>query len=223
MIDYCFSFPNGRDDILFGVDPDRGIVPEPATATHAPWTRLDHEQCGNCPLSPAHVRYCPAAVDLQRVVREFSSTSSIDVVTVRVTTPDRVFLRTCDVQTGLNSLTGLLMASSGCPILARLRSLSRFHLPFATVQETLYRTVGDYLIKQYLLSQQGVAPDFALAGLDALYQDLEKVNACFVKRLTEAAKKDSTLNVICNLRTLSTVIRFNIAEQLQDFRRRMGL
>lgn len=40
------------------------------TSPH-PWTRLQHQQCSNCPLRSEEHEYCPTAVDLQTIVEDF--------------------------------------------------------------------------------------------------------------------------------------------------------
>ena len=37
------------------------------------------------------------------------------------------------------------MALSGCPVLEQLKPMARFHLPFASVEETIYRAASMYL------------------------------------------------------------------------------
>ncbi len=58
---------------------------------------------------------------------------------------------------GIASLLGLRMATSGCPVLAKLRPMAAFHIPFATDEETLYRAVATYFIAQLL--RQGAGRD----------------------------------------------------------------
>ena len=79
--------------------------------------------------------------------------------------------------TGLQSLFGLMMATSGCPILSRLRPLADYHLPFADIDETVHRVVGTYLMRQYFEGQEtGTEPDLELTALKDYYKELEIVD-----------------------------------------------
>ena len=53
------------------------------------------------------------------------------------------------------SLIGIYMVTSGCPIMDKLRPMARFHLPFASTEETIYRAISTYLLGQYFLEQKG--------------------------------------------------------------------
>ncbi|GAB4266401.1 MAG: hypothetical protein Kow0029_00030 [Candidatus Rifleibacteriota bacterium] len=216
MIEYAFELDGGKK-VGFKVETNRKADLSKDPDKYPEWTRLNYKKCTNCPLSEADNFYCPTAVDIKNVVSEFAEISSINEVNVVVRMNDRTIRKRCDAQTGLNSLLGLLMATSACPILSRLHSLAKFHLPFATFNETLYRIVGDYLIKQYLIMNSGGKPDFELTGLQALYQDLTELNRCFLERLKEVAKLDSSINVIANLSSLSMIVQFSIADRLKNF------
>ena len=60
------------------------------------------------------------------------------------------------VQMGVSSLLGVIMTTSGCPIMAQLKPMVRFHLPFASLEETIFRMVSMHLVAQYLRHQDGV-------------------------------------------------------------------
>ncbi len=217
MIEYAFELDNGKKigfKVVFNRVHENIRVP----GAYPPWTMLNFKKCSNCTLSDKDHLYCPTAVDIKSVVAEFAEISSINEMNVVVRMPDRTIKKKCDAQTGLNSLLGLMMATSACPILSRLNSLARFHLPFASFNETLYRTVGDYLIKQYLIKTDGGVPDFELKGLETLYRELALLNQCFLERLKEVAKLDSSINVIANLSSLSMIVQFSINERLKSFK-----
>jgi len=48
------------------------------------------------------------------------------------------------------------------PIFEKLKPMVRFHLPFASIEETKYRAISMYLLAQYFLYQQGSQPDWDL-------------------------------------------------------------
>ncbi|MBU1105988.1 MAG: hypothetical protein KKB51_04910 [Candidatus Riflebacteria bacterium] len=217
MIEYAFELDDGKK-IGFKVLLNRTQEFAKEPGLYPSWTLLSFKKCTNCPLSENDHLYCPAAIDIKNVISEFAEISSIKEMNVAVQIRDRTIRKRCDAQTGLNSLVGLLMATSACPILFRLNSQAKFHLPFASFNETLYRTVGDYLIKQYLTKKEGGIPDFELIGLEALYKDLALLNSCFIERIKAVAKLDSSLNVIANLSSLSTIVHMSIGDQLKAFK-----
>jgi hypothetical protein len=224
FIVYEYGLPDGTI-LTFEVDLNRRLPPSmPVREGHpaAPpvWTRLDFHRCRNCPLPDAQ-RYCPTAVDIAPIVEKFSHVPSTTQVKVTMRNPARVCVKETDAQMGLEALLALVMATSACPILRRLRSQALFHLPFASADETLYRTVGDYLIKQYFVMKDGGEPDFALTGLEALYHELATLNICFFSRIQAACAKDANLNAVIGLRSLSEVVSLSLDECLMPLRKAM--
>jgi hypothetical protein len=133
----------------------------------------------------------------------------------------RVCTKETDAQIGLEALLALVMATNACPILRRLRSQALFHLPFPSINETLFRTVGDYLIKQYFVMKDGGQPDFALAGLDRLYHELATLNICFFSRIEATRAKGANLNAVIGLRSLSQIVSMSLDESLVPLREAM--
>jgi len=101
------------------------------------------------------------------------------------------------------------------PILGRLRSQALFHLPFASIEETLYRTVGDYLIKQFFIMRDGGQPDFALVGLEALYSELAILNISFFSRIQAASAKDANLNAVVMMSSMSEIVSISLDRRLE--------
>lgn len=217
MIVYRFTFDDGQYQ-EFTVDPERRFNPELDIRDHPSWTRLTFNQCRNCPLHPQHLRHCPAAVDSAEVVQAFRNVISYTTATVEVTTEDRTYIAQCDLQTALRSLLGLVMATSACPILSRLRGLARTHLPFASMNETLFRTAGAYLLQQYRVHKAGGQPDWDLRGLDAFFLDLQTLNQSFKARLDSISEQDANLNAIGALIQVSAGISLCIEDRLDELR-----
>ncbi|HZP12358.1 MAG TPA: hypothetical protein VFB36_08060 [Nevskiaceae bacterium] len=199
----------------FAVDLERPDQP-PASATLPAWTKLEYHQCPNCPLKPAQSPRCPAAADLAAPMTAFAKIVSYERAHVTVTTDERTYSKDCQVQQALSSLVALIMATSGCPILGRMRGLARTHLPFATMDETLFRSVGAYLVQQLLVHKKGGVPDWNLNGLLAHYNDLDALNRAFKTRITEAAVQDSTLNAVATLGMLSMGVSLSIEDRLDE-------
>ncbi len=215
MMVYEFTLKNGEVH-RFEVDVHRD------TAQHredrADWTRLGYHQCANCPLSKDEHKYCPVAVDIEQVAERFKNILSFERADVRVLSDARDYLRNCDVQTGLKSLLGLIMASSQCPTLSQFKPMAIYHLPFATVEETVYRVSGAYLLKQYFLNKEGNEPDMKLLGLENFYRELQQVNKDFMRRIRAASQSDANLNAINILLSLSAVVALTLDERLEDIK-----
>ena len=223
LIVYDYEFPDGTL-WSFQVELNRPLasVPESAgdPAAPPPWTRLDFHRCGNCPL-PDSQPDCPAAVDIAPIVEKFSHFPSTVPVKVTMRNAARVCCKETDAQMGLQPLLALMMATSACPILRRLRSQALFHLPFASIEETLYRTVGDYLIKQFFVMKDGGQPDFALVGLEMLYGELATLNIAFFARIQEACAKDANLNAVVVLSSMSEIVSMSLDQRLEPLRAAM--
>ncbi len=217
MIRYEFKLENGNTH-SFEVDQNRNPLDFSNIKERALWTDLEFCQCPNCPLSKKDMPSCPAALDLQNAIIQFRDTRSYDRAEVRVSTPARDYVKQTDVQSGLQSYMGLVMASSACPILNKFRGAAKYHLPFAGLDETLMRNVGFYLLKQHFLLKQGKETDFLLTGLNAVYVAVNEVNLAFQGRLAEAARLDSTLNALVGWACTSSLMK-SLDEMLADYER----
>jgi hypothetical protein len=217
-IAYVFTMDDERC-FHFDVQPDRPSASQPAEGmVEAEWTRLSFQQCPGCPLDLAQHRHCPAALDLQSIAGAFRDLISYEQTRVEVVTPERTFVKQCDVQTGLRALMGLVMATSGCPVLSKLKGLAHYHLPFATVEETTFRTVSLYLLRQYFVHRDGGTPDLALRGLLEFYEQLQDLNQAFQNRLRAASERDANLNAINSLFSLAAVVAIALEEKLETLR-----
>ena len=214
-IAYRFTYQNGRTQEII-VDVDRSAAPALAGDALPEWTLLGRQQCANCPLRAEDHPRCPAAVDLAPTMQAFAEVVSHREARVEVTTPERTVTRRCQVQNALSSLVALVMATSACPILGRMRGLARTHLPFATMEETLLRSVGAYLIKQVHVQKQGGAPDWSLTGLRAYYAELETVNRAFKRRVEGALVQDAALNAVSALGVLSVAVAFSLEDHVAE-------
>jgi len=206
-----FSFPIDLEAGAEAALPEGGDPPP-----H--WVRLETQQCKPCPLRPAQHPYCPAALAVRGIAESFGNHLSIARVDVWVDTPQRSYYKNTDLQSALRSIFGLSMSLSGCPVLSRLKPLAYFHLPFATLEETIFRMVGAYLVKQYLIARRGEAePDWQLQGVERLYKEVETVNIAFLKRVRIASQEDANINAVqayCSIATLVGMSTNDILEEL---------
>ena len=213
MIEYTLTLDDGRS-VHFKVDPERVAAAGGDGGPHPFWTQLDYHQCPNCPLKAGEHRYCPAALDIEQIVAAFGDVFSYHQVQVEVRTVERTYLKRTDVQTALRSLMGLCLATGGCPVLSRMKGPARLHMPLATVEETLFRMVGAYLIGQYIGAREGGTPDWDLSGLRRFYAELQDVNRSLKRRVDAAAEKDANINAVVMLMNISMLVSFSLEQQL---------
>jgi hypothetical protein len=152
------------------------------------------------------------------VVADFSQTVSFTNALVCVETPERTSAKDTTVQTGLSSLLGIYMSTSGCPVLATLRPMVRLHLPFASQVETIFRSTSTYLLGQFFRARSGRKPDWELAGLAQIYRETAEVNRAFAKRLRHAAALDANINALVLLDVFAKVLPGSIEDGLKDIR-----
>jgi hypothetical protein len=171
----------------------------PAPGESPDWTRLSNRQCPHCPLSAERSPYCPIARNLAGVIREFAPRISFEEADISIATEAREFRHRAPLQSGISSLIGLVMVTSGCPHMDMLRPMVYTHLPFASTQETAYRAISMYLLAQYLRRQRGLRPDWELAGLVKTYEAVGAVNKNFIQRLRTIPMQDAALNAIVKL------------------------
>lgn len=223
VIRYEFSYPSPEggapktSTFTIRLDPKTLMNSAPAPSQPPDWARLSFNKCSNCPLRDEDAECCPAAVQLSEVVAGFADVFSFARVSARVTVPERVYEQTdVAVQSALSSLLGVFMVTSGCPVLAGMRPMVRFHLPFATELETITRATSMYLLGQYLDAQDGGAPDWSLTKLAESYRATQQVNRAFARRLRAAAPRDANVNALVRLdgtaRSLPDLIESQMGE-----------
>ena len=170
------------------------------------WAILTHGQCSLCPLDEDVHSYCPVAAQLSGVVEAFRNCVSHDKVGVACMVAERTYSKNTTVQMGLSPLLGIIMTTSGCPIMEQLKPMVRFHLPFASLEETIFRMVSMHLVAQYLRKQAGKTPDWTLEGLTNIYAEVSQVNNDFSERLLAAAHNDVNVNALVNLDAFAKMV-----------------
>src|SRR5512141_2199518 len=169
-ITYDYKFNSGaekRFDIR--LDKDTLALNAKQPADPPSWTLLEFYQCGNCPLNRGFNLYCPVAVNLSAVTREFRDVTAADKAAVTVTVKERAYFKATSIQEGLSPLLGIIMTTSGCPVMEPLKPMVRYHLPFASLDETVFRMITMFLLSQFIRQQAGKEPQWDLAGLSAIY------------------------------------------------------
>ena len=97
------------------------------------WTKLSYKKCGHCVLKESEVTHCPVAKNLHKLITRFENTKSIDICEIVIDVPERTYKKRTDIQSGLGSLFGLIMATSSCPSMNFLKPMARFQIGRAHV------------------------------------------------------------------------------------------
>ncbi len=215
---YNFLFPDGSrklfhislDDTAHYRNTGKGIRPE--------WTLLSHIRCPHCRLQGDVASHCPIAVNIADLVASFQDIASYGNCTVSCVSADRMVSKETIVQDGLSSIMGIIMATSGCPSLDILRPMAWFHLPFASVDESLFRSASTYLLRQYFQAQMGEIPDFSLDRIKEHYLNIEQVNHGMLERIRHATVLDADRNAIVILNSLAQILGMEVDESLETLR-----
>jgi len=211
-----------RFEVEGGTSAEFEVVLDPHTLlAQAPggdlpsWTRLEFQQCPNCPLDPGAVQDCPAAAQLPRLVETFDHLFSYAKARVEVRTERRVIWQDTSIQQGIGTLMGLIMATSGCPLTSFFRPMARFHLPFADQEETTFRAASTYLLGDYLrASSQGSSMQGKLEGLSEIYTQVHEMNKAMAERLRVATTTDSSVNALIVLGMFAVILPFEVESHL---------
>lgn len=203
-IRYRFDLPDGSTKTLeftFGASDFRM---HQEAAENAPfWTELGFSRCANCPLEELKNTHCPAALHMAPAVEPLKALVSFDTVGVTVTTLERTVYAETSAQQAMSSVLGLIMATSGCPWTDHLRPMARFHLPFASEAETLYRSISMFLLAREMSGAEGRG---GFTALEELYRNLHVVNRDMSRRLGAATRTDPARNALALLDSYTTLL-----------------
>ena len=194
----------------------RLLVPE--SGPGPAWSKLEFQRCPNCNVDDAE-EYCPAARALAQFLSQFEARISYEKAVIEVETPNRTVVSKTTFQHGIAGLIGLTMATSGCPRTRFLRPMARTHLPFATEEETVMRSLAFHLLAQYVAKSDGGAPvSLSLAQLKEDYAQLSIVNGAMAERLRSAITRDAALNAVIILDSFTFIAPENIDSGFEDIR-----
>jgi hypothetical protein len=217
-ITYRFDLADGSHRLFtFSFDGIDFRLTNPPPAEPPFWTELKFSQCANCPLDAAEHPYCPAALQMAAPVDELKALVSFDTVGVTVTQAERIMYAQTSAQQAMCSVLGLIMATAGCPWTDRLRPMARFHLPFASEAESVYRCVSMFLLARELVGA-GVGSAAAFEALEALCDNLHIVNRDMARRLGAATRTDPARNAIAILDSYTTLLPAAIERSLDELR-----
>ncbi len=219
-IRYRFDLPDGTAATLeFAFDPIDFKMRKAPPEEPPFWTELGFSRCANCPLDERANPHCPAALQMASAVEPLEPLVSFDTVGVTVIQAERTVYTETSAQQAMSSVLGLIMATSGCPWTDHLRPMARFHLPFATEAETVYRSIC-----MFLLAREMIGPDDArgFTALEVLYQNLHVVNRDMSRRLGAATRTDPARNALALLDAYTTLLPVALESSLEELRPLFG-
>jgi hypothetical protein len=155
---------------------------------------------------------------LADIIAGCSNLLSHETLAVEVITPERVISKETTAQQALGSLMGLIMPTSGCPHLAIFKPMARFHLPFSSAEETIYRVSSMYLLAQYFLGKAGKRIDPEFSELGNISESIHTVNRHFAQRLRAATKGDSSVNALTALDLFIKLLSYSLDDSLEELR-----
>lgn len=215
---YLFIFNDGQRYAI-NIDLDSKTLrylPNESDLKPSSWTKLDHYKCHNCPLNSEEVPECPLALNLSSVVPKFSDLLSYDKVHIIVESQDRTYTKETTLQNALSALLGIYMVTSDCPNMSSLRPMVRFHLPFASMEETTFRSASTYLLGQYFKYKNGEEADWDLNGLIENYKKVQPVNTGMAQRMRSIVDKDANLNALVVLDVFAKELPYSIEKSLES-------
>lgn len=221
---YRFKFEK-EEEIIFDVELDNETLDlvKKEREKIPDWCKMDSFRCSNCRLDEK-TKYCPVIVNLLDIVDSFSKMNSYEKCDIVIETEERGYhKKDVSLQSAVSSLMGIYMPTSGCPTLDMLRPMVKFHLPFATLDETVYRAVSMFLVAQYLRKSRGKESSFELDELGEIYGEIEKININFAKQLNKIEVSDASINAIVLLNSFANFANITFGEELvemleKDFR-----
>lgn len=214
---YNFLFEDGSSwNYELHFDNANNFIPKKETEIKD-WTRLGFHQCSHCPLKKETSPQCPIARNLDTMVEDSKLTLSYVRALVTVESPERTYRKECATQEGLRSLFGVIMASSGCPHLDWLRPLTRFHLPFADADETLFRILSLQLLEGYLSGDEAKLVESS-KRIKERYKAVETVNHSFINRVQSYCQADADKNAIAALDIYVQLFPYQLENKFDSLR-----
>jgi len=212
---YSYKFKDGSiRNFDLRLDPSNLLLTIKRPENLPLWALLPFNKCAICPLSEKDHIYCPISANLAGIVEQFKNFVSHERVSVTVACEERIYGKDTTVQGGLSPLLGIIMTTSGCPIMEQLKPMVRFHLPFASLDETIFRGVAMFLLAQYYRNQDGKPATWSLDSLGAIYAEVGRVNRDFAVRMRAAAKKDANVNALVNLDVFASMMALGVEDTL---------
>lgn len=169
-----------------------------------------------CPMSKRQTEFCPIAKNIADVASHFSEDKSHKEYQIKVVTAERTYIKEAKIQTGLFSIFGLLMPTSGCPRMSFLKPMARFHMPFSSANETLVRSLSMHLLTQFCLYKKGEKVNYNLDLLEENYKQVNVINQGIISRIRLMAKGDASQNAIVILDGFASFLELEKTSQFSE-------
>jgi len=215
VFSYTFIFPNEqRKEFVIKVDPTTMNIIKTDRGSYPDWSKLENFKCPHCPLQGKYYEYCPVAMNIVDMIQEFRDMPSFQHAEVFVETENRTYTKKTSLQSGVSSMMGILMVSSGCPIMGKLKPMLHFHLPFASLEETQFRALSFYLLSQYVSWKRGRNPDWDMNELVNIYENIRTLNHSVSKKIANLEVMDTSINSLVILNNFADYVTFTIDEKV---------
>lgn len=215
---YKFVFEDGTEKIFkLNLDADKLELIHNNELEKPDWALHDNFACPlECHLKKES-KYCPIAINIHNIIKQFGSMPSFQKVKVYVETENRTYFKETSLQAGIGSLFGIIMPTSGCPTLGKLKPLVKYHLPFASIDETEFRVFSMYMLAQFLAMKKNIKADWEMKKLKQLYEDIQSINRNIAQRIADLEKLDASINSVIVLNNFADSVSFSLEENLSNF------
>lgn len=182
-----------------------------------PVLQADEGHCSGCIKAgtPDAFATCRVYINLCHYAEKLSELASFDEIEARVTLPGNIQTQaTTSAQQVLSSLAGLVIAATqGCDITKVLRPMVLFHRPFASFDESIYRSLANAALLVAVASDKTQLQGFTRNR----YESIQQLNKGLVKHLqTEHPDWEALINALVNLDLFVKTILFNIDHEFPD-------
>jgi len=213
--EFSFLFKDGKEKrVKIRIDEKTLNIIHPSIKVPPKWTEISNFHCSPCPINKEKFKYCPLAVNLNDVISDFTEFHSYDEVEVTIHTNARTYYKQTSLQNALGSLLGIVMVANDCPTMGKLKPMMRYHLPFATLEETDYRVLSMYLLAQYVIAKKGGKPDWEMNNLKDLYEEIKLLNQNVCRHLAEIESKDAIVNAVVTLNSFAEHVTFLLSKNM---------
>jgi len=214
---YTFKLKSGLEKtFVVSVDKSSLSIIYKNNGSFPEWTKLQNFKCSHCELDPKIHEYCPLAINLVDIIQTFQEYNSFDEAEITVETENRNYSKTTSIQSGVSSMLGIRMVTSGCPVMGKLKPLIPTHLPFASLEETEMRVLSSYLLAQYVKWKRGGEADWEMTNLINIYEDIRILNHNVSKKIADLEKKDVSINSLIVLNIFADYVTFTLDEKMLD-------
>ena len=218
-IDIRYHFITEDDhhfDYTLQLDPVTLAHRNPPPAFPPEWAKMIDGKCSPCTLDHGFAPYCPAALSIVEVVESCGDLLSYTEVDVTVEVGGRTISKHTTVQKAISSLLGVHIATSGCPSMTLFKPMARFHQPFATQEETLFRVASSYMLAQYYIHKDGQEHDMNFDGLFEAYEKVHEVNMHLAEMMRDVSNGDANINALVLLDVFAVTFPFALQDKLEE-------